>query len=298
MQDGTLGAFPGAFPLQLFRGENKIYDTCKASIYRSDNNDDVIIDELRIQEFKKILSTFPQVQYAIEDYMRVDYLALAQHYELNTSLIDLTGSIEVAAYFATQHWENGVPHPVESGIGCIRGITSPMLMSGSQLFDPRFHMIGLQCFQRPGLQDAYGLEMSPHDDLDKMGWKVYFKQNAEASRIIHLNFHIDEDKVEKLRRKGITGSISADQVETARGWLFPDEEIADVARMVKTSNAICRDVVNGHEDVLQRKGIQIMDNPVYELSEERRKELEIEYKGRPYGGVQLGARLCYIPQNW
>ena len=288
------------FPLRLFRGENKIYETCKASIYRSGNSDDVILDNLRIQEFKKIISIFPQVRYAIEDHMRIDYLALAQHYELNTNLIDLTGAIEVAAYFATQHWEKGIPLPVESGIGCIRGLsTIPMLMPDSQMFNPRFHMIGLQCFQRPGLQDAYGLEKSPDDDLNKTEWKIYFRQNAEASQVIHQNFHIDEGKIEELGRKRINGPVRADQVESTHGWLFPDEEIADVAKMVKYSNTICRDVVDeyGCEDVLQRKGIQITDRPVFTLSEGRRKELEDEYKGRPYGNVELKARLCYKPMN-
>lgn len=88
MQDGTIGAFPGMMSMQLFRGENKIYDTCRASIYRNGDPDDIVLNELRILEFKQIISTFPQVRYALEDHMKVDYLALAQHYELNTRLID------------------------------------------------------------------------------------------------------------------------------------------------------------------------------------------------------------------
>lgn len=112
-----LAAFPG-FPYQLFRGEHRIYDTCRASIYRSQDEDDVIVDELKIIEFQNILLTFPQVKYAIDDHMKVDFLALAQHYELNTNLIDVTSEPEIAAYFATHRWINGIATPVGEGIGC------------------------------------------------------------------------------------------------------------------------------------------------------------------------------------
>lgn len=66
---GYYSAFPG-FPTRLFRGEYKNYPTCKASIYRSNDPDDFIVDELRCLEFKNILMTFPQVQYAIQDRIR------------------------------------------------------------------------------------------------------------------------------------------------------------------------------------------------------------------------------------
>lgn len=301
MQDGTIGAFPGMIPIQLFRGESKIYDTCKASIYRSDNPDDVIVDELRILEFKQIISTFPQVHYALEDHMKVDYLALAQHYELKTRLIDLTSAIEVAAYFATQHWEKGIPKPVESGIGCIRGILSPLFspdtMKPDGTINPKYHMIGLQCFERPGLQAAYGLELDRDEDLNEMGWKIYFKQNAEASRIIHQNFHIDQLKVNALRATGVSGTVRPEQVESEAGWLFPKEEIADVANIIKNSKTICKAAVEEYgrpvAETLKRKRITVTEWPVYELTDARKIELEKQYKGRPYGNVALKARFCY-----
>lgn len=303
MQDGYIGAFPG-FPMILYRGEYKDYGFSKASIYRSDNPDDVIIDELRIVEFKNILSIFPQVQYAIEDHMRVDYLALAQHYGLNTNLIDVTSEPEIAAYFATHRWIDGIAVPVEEGIGCIHGIAKPILdfcqQTSGQMYDPKFHMIGLQCFQRPGIQAAYGIELDRDEDLRTRGWTIYFKQNAKASRLIHMNFHIDQMKVDRIRKKVSRETVISDDVVLSRdSWLFPQEDIVDVAECVRKSRCISRAAVEEYGvdkciDSLNRNNIEVVDRPIYELTEEKRRKLAEEYKGRPYGNVQLNARLVYI----
>lgn len=302
MQDGYIGAFSG-FPMMLYRGEYKDYGFTKASIYRSENPDDVVLDELRIVEFKNILNTFPQVQYAIDDRMRVDYLALAQHYGLNTNLIDVTSEPEIAAYFATHRWVNGIAVPVEEGIGCIHGVAKPLLSSREQtigqLYDPKFHMIGLQCFQRPGIQAAYGIELDKDEDLRARGWTVFFKQNAKASRLIHMNFHIDEKKVDRIRKRVSRETVvSGDTVLNRDSWLFPPEDIVDVAEFVKKSRCISRTTVEEYGvdkclDSLKRKNIEIVDRPIYELTEEKKRKLAEEYKGRPYGNVQLNASLSY-----
>lgn len=301
MEDGYIGAFPG-FPSMLYRGEYMEYKTCKASIFRSGDPDDVVIDELKIIEFRNILDTFPQVKYAIEDHTKVDYLALAQHYGLNTNLVDLSSEPEIAAYFATHRWINGVPTPVVDGVGCIRGIVSPSMYMFGKEADSKFHMIGLQCFQRPGLQAAYGLELDKDEDLNGRGWTVYFRQNAEASNRIHMNFHLDDRKKEEMLKIAKPGeTISPDSVLSQNSWLFPDEEISFVADAVRKSKSISKKTVDSYgkpcEEALKRKGITINDEFAYKLSDERIKELENEYKDRPYGDVELKARLVYIPQR-
>lgn len=289
-----LAAFPG-FATQLFRGENRIYDTSKASIYRSGDPDDVVVDELKILEFKNILLTFPQVQYAIEDHFKVDFLALAQHYELNTNLIDVTSAPEIAAYFATHRWVDGVAVPVEDGIGCIRGLVPLALYDPEHLADSKFHMIGLQCFERPGRQAAYGIEMNENDDLQHQGWCVYFRQTAKASRLIHTNFHINQEKLEKIRAEGVSRVVDPSEIEDVHSWLFPKEEIADIARCVKKSRKISRVAVDEYgrscNEALERKGVEVVEDPVFRLSPARIIELQEQYKGRPYGDVSLRAHL-------
>ena len=227
--------------------------------------------------------------------MKVDFLALAQHYELNTRLIDVTSEPEIAAYFATHQWIDGVPFPVNEGIGCIRELKGPSLLAQ----DPKFHMIGLQCFQRPGLQAAYGIEMGPDDGLNDKGWCVYFKQNEEASKRIHLNFHIDESKVNTLRESGRTGPWDLPKIESVHSWLFPSEEISDVAKLIKNSKRISQAAVDEYgkdcTEILRRKGVAVSKAPVYSLSEDHRKELEEQYRERPYGDVQLTTKIVYRP---
>lgn len=295
-----LAAFPG-FPFQLFRGENRIYDSSKASIYRSMDPDDVIVDELKILEFKNILLSFPQVKYAFEDHMKVDFLALAQHYGLNTSLIDVTSEPEIAAYFATHKWVEGVAIPVEDGIGCIRGFVSPTIGDPENMGGSKFHMIGLQCFERPGIQAAFGIEMDPDDDLQRYGWCIYFRQTDEASKLIHTNFHINQEKVDKIRNEGVARKVEPYEIEDVNSWLFPQEEISDVAKLIKNSNKISRKAVSEYGkpcgEVLRRKNIEVVDKPIYTLTSSHINELEKQYKGRPYGDVRLKSRLVYIPKS-
>jgi len=291
-------AFP-RFPMELYRGENQKYDTCKPSVYRNNDLDGIIIDKLRFIEFKNILQTFPQVKYAIEDNMIVDYLALAQHYEINTNLLDVTSEPEVAAYFATHKWINGIAVPVTDGIGCIRGFFPMQMMLES---NPRLHMIGLQCFKRPGIQAAFGLELERDEDFGDMSWAVYFKQNEEASRLIHTNFHINQDKVKRLQEEEKTDYVDPSEIEDEISWLFPDEEIADIAKIVKNSKRISRAAVLEYGEAcrsaMKNKGMSISERPIYELSEAHRMELENLYKGQPYGNVTLTTRLvCYPPKK-
>ena len=107
-----------------------------------------------------------------------------------------------------------------------------------------------------------------------------------------LNFHLDEERMNHAVNS--RAETEADVLSTA-GWLFPQEEIADVAKMVKTCKTISRATVEEYgrpcEAALAGKGIHIVDFPVYTLTDIHRKELEELYKGRPYGDVQLTARM-------
>lgn len=292
MGNGQLGAFPGMVvcPWLLYRGEPKRYDSCKASIYRNQDEDSFILDELRFIEFKNILLQFPQIKHEIEGDANVDILALAQHYELNTNLLDLTSEPEIAAYFATHQWINGVAEPVKSGIGCIREFFSHDLDKGSRL-----HKIGLQCFRRPGIQMAFGYEMNRDDDLNGIGTRIFFKQDPNASMLIHANFHFDQEMTAKIRRSEKTGIHEKCESVSPKSWLFPKEEIADVARLVKSSKFISRASVEEYgkpcEDVLARNGIAIQDDLIYLLTPQHYKELDREYQERPYGDAMVFARL-------
>lgn len=301
MEDGHFTAFSGGMWNQLYRGEHGKYATCEASIFRNNCKNDIynelhiMIDKIKLIDFRNIVMTFPQTKMASKDLMKVDYLALAQHYELNTNLIDYTSEPEIAAYFATQKWIDGVPHPMTEGLGCIYGTMPPLLEPKEQMrnriFSDKFHMIGLQCFRRSGLQSAYGIETDMGEDVSNNGWKVYFKQTKKASEHIHMNFHVDE------RIQGIT----------QHSWLFPEEEIADVAKLIKKAKCVtnqavkeyCEDYNLLYDEIVEKitsVGYKVTINPVFELSASRILELTREYADRPYVDVKLTSRLiCHPP---
>lgn len=296
MPNGTIGAFPPNMSFKFYRGENDDFDLkypCIPNIYRikkpeerdSEGNrhaECILIDNLKINEFELIIREFPQVKFAISDYCDVDYRALAQHYELNTDLLDVTSDIAVAAFFATHVYDSETKdyHVKEDGIGCIRTYINIMIESNQ--IEP-FRMIGLQPFQRPGLQCAFAVRMGKGENFSGFSGKVLFKQDAKWNHRLHEAFY----------PKG-------------KNILFPSEEICDVSNLIKHSDSVSKMAVQKYcnengcsrkeiESVLTKNNIKIIDHPVYSLSRQQRRKLEREYKGRPYGDVKLYSRACYIP---
>lgn len=281
----------------LYRGENDVYEHCEASIFRNNKSESgyddlaIAIDEIRCIEFKNIVKTFPQVQAAIADGIEPDFMALAQHYELNTKMVDVSSEPEIAAYFATHRWNNGVMEPIYDGIGCIRGYSAFAFMNDIMMSRPsKLHLFGMQCFMRPGMQHAYGFETEQGEDLANSGWKVYFKQTKRASDNIHANFHLNEN----------TGMIDD------KSWLFPDEEVTDVAAIVKAATKLSEDSVKEYcakqkitfdsiVSEMDKRGVIVSDEPEYILSEDRKNELAKQCKDAPYGDVQIYSRLSCKP---
>ena len=121
--------------------------------------------------------------------IKVDYLGLAQHYELNTDSLDFTNDKWVAAFFATCTKVKGGYTPVASrGYGVLY---SYMILpkSWDESTDPnqKFTAIGLQPFPRPGEQKAYALRLESNEDLNhQQGVKKNFFRNIDqAGEIIY-----------------------------------------------------------------------------------------------------------------
>jgi hypothetical protein len=146
-------------------------------------------------------------------------------------------------------------------------------------------MIGLQPFKRPWLQCAFAVKISRGENFANISHKVQFKQRSKWNQKIHDTFYLNGKNI-----------------------LFPDEEIADVAKIVKESMAVSKLAIERYCDIngisenqviqlLNDKDLTVIENLNYKLSRQQRRKLEREYKGRPYGDVQLRSRLSYIPQN-
>jgi hypothetical protein len=293
MPDGTIGAYPPNMTGRFYRGECDVFDNCYPSIYRtscgcdkdydgSRAKDLILIDTLKMLEFELIIKTFPQVKYAIEDFCNVDFYALAQHYELKTNLIDLTCDLAVAAFFATSSYDADIQEFVvrEEGVGCLRSYINITID-----YNPNqpFKLIGLQPFQRPGLQCAFALRLNKGEDFANLSAKLLFKQNKKWNKKLRDAFY-----------------------EGGKNILFPREDIADIASMLKTSKYVSNDALKLYcnqnnifeEDVaqtLKKHGIALTDDKAYKLTRQNRRRLERVYKDRPYGDVKLRSRLSYLP---
>lgn len=165
--------------LILYRGENHYFKVCVANIYRDrsfeieDDVLDIAIDRIKISDFKQILLHFPQIKKAIEDNYYVDFKAIAQHYGLRTSYIDLTSDIVTGLFFAsTINLDNHSYRPITTGYGYLRGYVIEDLDNNVKM-----KSIGLQPFLRPARQDAFVYEARLNEDLNKTAdFIIKFKQ--------------------------------------------------------------------------------------------------------------------------
>lgn len=293
LPDGTIGAFPPQLLLRFYRGEPDDFDPkyrCVPKIYRIKDQEPkdltgnrhselVLIDSMKITEFGLVAEEFPQVSYAIEDYCNVDFKALAQHYDLNTDLLDMSSDIAVAAFFATHAYDpqNGFQIR-EKGKGCLRVYTH-IPDNDPEAGLENFRLIGLQPFQRPGIQCAFALRLNKGEDFSTLSGKALFKQDAKWNSKLHEAFYTDD----------------------GRNILFPEEEISRVAEKIKNSDTVSRMAVQKFcerndytmeyvEKVLAEHDIRLTEKLTYSLSRQQRKKMEKDFKDSPYGNVKLISR--------
>ncbi|MGL5963396.1 MAG: FRG domain-containing protein, partial [Fusobacteriaceae bacterium] len=212
-EDGKIGAIPPRFLGVSYRGENQVFPSCKASIYRSNNKIERMRDEIKIIDFELILKKIPEVIEAEKNNQYINFLALAQHYELNTSLIDITSDLAVAAFFAVNKYNSEIKEYeiMENGIGVIKRLFNPIM------FDENFEFIGYQIFKRPTYQHAFGIKTLGDVEEQPRFEKVYFKHSK-----------IDNQKITSLFLK------------ENKNELFPEEYISKIAKFLKNTNSVTK----------------------------------------------------------
>lgn len=176
----------------LYRGQNAYYEPSLPSIYRRKKSS---IEELKQRllhfDFKLILSDHPEIQELENAEMFVNYKGLAQHYGIDTDVIDLTNSALVAAFFATTDYDyrTDTYSPVMEKIR--KGVVYFFPMGGvlNNLFDAssKIWPIGLDALHRPGEQRGYGLECETSLNLNRYPdcHKFFFWHDPIASQRIY-----------------------------------------------------------------------------------------------------------------
>lgn len=210
-----------------FRGQNREYGDWHSSISRTPNIDDnfdtetrKFYRELQLDEFGLLIEKLPRVREWNKRGLMVNYEAIAQHYGLYTTMLDITNNFDVAIFFACCKYDRnsnkyrplqsndilqsddqyGVIYRTETFLNCIK--------SGIPITP-----IGYQPFMRP--QNQCGYIMCLSDDYNKSDFgfesKMKFKQSTEYSKKIFDEFdggeklfskkdvNIIEDEILKIR---------------------------------------------------------------------------------------------------
>lgn len=123
---------------------------------------------MRFVEFERLLNNHPLVKFYKSKGFTLSTEGLAQHYGLKTEVMDFTSDIDIALFFAMCPYDkasddftlpkDSVPH---KGIIYVLNpyIFDLSLISNNKeaLFNGAVQPIGLQPFERPGMQKGYGI---------------------------------------------------------------------------------------------------------------------------------------------
>lgn len=176
----------------LYRGQRKFYKDCAPSVYRNRKQDYFIDEMIRCQEEQLLMLSHPLVRLLDHGVVlggetfifEMNLYGLAQHYYNKTPFIDLTSDVSVAAFFATNKYDEqgDVYYPADDGIGCLNLYE---LREGIDFkgVAPRLTTIGLQVFPRSGLQRGFLYRMERGEnfnDLDNL-YLLKFKQRKQFS---------------------------------------------------------------------------------------------------------------------
>lgn len=166
----------------LWRGENEFHEKCLPSLYRRGwSSLEKLERQIQLEDFRLILQANPEIKEMVEGGLEVNYNGLAQHYGIETNVLDLTNSFLVAAFFATTVYDSlmdayrPILHTVSQGIIYF----FPTLGFHNFGHEPPIWPIGMAPLRRPGEQRGFGMEMTEENkDLNQYS-------NGHAFRFWH-----------------------------------------------------------------------------------------------------------------
>jgi hypothetical protein len=157
----------------MYRGQTARYPTCGPSLLRGVPTDEwqikalLSLERFSVAELELALRNHPFETVARKRGFYVDYHALAQHYGIPTSVLDLTSNVEVAAFFAVAKWdsESRSFQPMESGMGVMYRFDWTAFGPGySKFFEP----VGFGPGSRPARQHAWTFRLRPGRDFQEV----------------------------------------------------------------------------------------------------------------------------------
>jgi hypothetical protein len=170
-----------------------------------------MLSEIQACWFTIEIRKHPAWKYAQEIGLQIHHWALAQHYGIATMFLDMTQSIDVAAFFATSDYVNGAWQPRASG----KGVMYQLDFSSIPEAWDRIHLVGLSTFPRPGEQKAWAVPIILQGDFEELPYVevIEFTHTEDGSK--HYSDMFDQ---------------GAD--------LFPHGPAADLAEAIRTSKVL------------------------------------------------------------
>lgn len=235
-QNGKIKLYPSGNYLIFFRGQTEDYGSCLASINRIKEKNLVMLNRLQAIELELLFKSTPfyseQDRFIIplfnkEYKYEIDFLGLAQHYNISTEYLDLTNNILIAAFFATNNYDYYANEfiPVSKGKGVI--------YVQNELDSYRTNVIGFQPFPRPGVQMAFAIQTKNNEDFSKIKNvdKIIFEQSIECSELLYTAFNsgkflLPEDPFDRWSRViKSSNTFSTNSLEILRQRYYKNYDI-------------------------------------------------------------------------
>ena len=301
-----------------YRGENAYYGTSKAGMFRTKNTRvpeyvSGLVDKLRLNEGCGFLENFDAVKQW--GYSNINYMALAQHYGLRTPMLDITGDIMTALFFACcKYGPDGKWHPLENSdfenadsrkVVADRSGDSRygiLYMCPTEIQDMALLYdedkgncalpVGYQPFMRCKCQYAYMYltKDSGYDLLkDPMFLKVKFRLTREICDWVYEEMKCGESVYPQRDIPDLTPYFSKiNQMRYFSKKLF--EEMMDTWNF----SGIDRERVKA---VLQKYGFSIVDGKTSIISSNQLRKINRKYpveKAFEYTGISPVTRPCFV----
>lgn len=153
--------------LFVYRGQTKRFQPCVSSLLRGEvTNIDIIVYKVKMAEFLALLDN-PRTRLSEEIGLEVNLEALAQHYGLKTVHLDVSHSLDVAAFFACCSLEEGEWKPMSSGTGVVYRL--PFIP------DYTCDIVGPQIYPRPKQQFAESVRVDIEQDFESFPYVETFE---------------------------------------------------------------------------------------------------------------------------
>lgn len=201
-------------PFLFLRGQNRYFEQSFPSIFRVQTNineeEYFVVSRVKSAEFLLVCKTHPVIC-ELSKVLKVEDLAIAQHYGFPTEYMDITNYKWVAAFFATTLFNDNSYQPVETGFGNGYGIIYMSKNNVNLLMKTvfnKFCTLGFQYFARPSSQNSlmYKVERGENFDAHPAFDRIVFRHNTEASKLVynysfHQNRFFPKDTVSEIARE-------------------------------------------------------------------------------------------------